>query len=457
VLFLAYFYPPLGGGGVQRSAKFVKYLPASGYDPVVVTGPANQATPWTPKDPTLAAEFLTGPEVRRIATPEPRPSTRWRSRAERWLSVPKPFSRWWIQESLRLGRSAGEDVELIYASMSPFESGEVAATLSRELGRPWVADLRDPWALDEVLVYPTLIHRRREAARMRKTLASAAAIIMNTPEASTQLVRHFAELRSKPIVTIPNGYDSDDLAPSAPARTDAAFRIVHAGFSHTAPVVGRLSSWLGGTVPGFDLMTRSHVYLLAAVERVLAEHPELSDVLEIHLAGFIYCEERERLQSLSSHVHLHGYLSHRETVALLRSADLLFLPLHDLPAGRRARTVPGKTYEYVATGRPILAAVPEGDARDLLARVGTAFICDPSDTEAMSRIILQEIERRDRGNPLPDLDRRVVEQYERRALTKRLAEVFDSVVTQPVGMSAEACMHRAAGMVPEVSIGERRS
>ena len=75
----------------------------------------------------------------------------------------------------------------------------------------------------------------------------------------------------------------------------------------------------------------------------------------------------------------------------------------------------------------------------------------------MSRIILQEIERKRRGDPLPDLDRRVVEQYERRALTKRLAEVFDSVVTQPVGRSADACMHRAAGMVPEVSIGERRS
>ena len=68
----------------------------------------------------------------------------------------------------------------------------------------------------------------------------------------------------------------------------------------------------------------------------------------------------------------------------MRSADLLFLPMQDVPG--RAGLVPGKTYEYVAAGRPILAAVPEGDARDLLREAG-AHIVAPTDEAAMATVI----------------------------------------------------------------------
>ncbi len=74
----------------------------------------------------------------------------------------------------------------------------------------------------------------------------------------------------------------------------------------------------------------------------------------------------------------------------MRSADLLFLPMHDLPAGRRAGLVPQKTYEYLAAGRPILAAVPDGDARDLLDASGVARLCRPADAAAMAAAVAAE-------------------------------------------------------------------
>src|SRR2546423_1290897 len=81
----------------------------------------------------------------------------------------------------------------------------------------------------------------------------------------------------------------------------------------------------------------------------------------------------------------------------MRSADLLFLPMHNLPADTRSSTVPGKTYEYLAAGRPILAAVPRGDARDILEASGSAEVCDPDDVEAMTRIITNVVASRDEG------------------------------------------------------------
>jgi glycosyltransferase involved in cell wall biosynthesis len=289
-----------------------------------------------------------------------------------------------------------------------------------------VADLRDPWALDEVLVYPTLAHRRREATRMRRTLASASAIVMNTPAATDAVLGAFPELRAKPIVTIPNGYDAEDFFASAPPRPTGKFRIVHSGFAHTAQIARTPSRLLGGAVRGFDVLTRSHATLLQAVERLLERRPDLRRTIEVHLAGYTYAEERDRLTA--DYVHLHGYLPHHETVSLLRSADLLFLPMHDLPPGRRALTVPGKTYEYVASGRPILAAVPDGDAADLLARCGTATICRPSDVDAIEGALVGAIERRLVGGPEPQLDPAVIAPFERRVLARRLAEVFDQVI-----------------------------
>jgi glycosyltransferase involved in cell wall biosynthesis len=417
VLMLAYYFPPLGGGGVQRTLKFVELLPELGYEPVVVTGPMARALDWAPDDATLAVAGAA--EIVRVPGPEPAPDRR-RGRVERWLRIRSPRTRWWIEGAVAAGLDAARAADVIYATMSPFGTGEAAARLARATGRPWVADLRDPWALDEWLVYPSALHRRLELRRMRRTLASAAAIVMNTPEATAQLLRHFPELAAKPVVTIPNGFDPADFAGPPPARDDAAFRIVHAGWSHAAG--GRrhrrlrvLRRLLGGATPGLDILTRSDVYLLRAVEQLRARRPDLD--IEVHLAGVA--------ASASPFVRAHGYLPHVQALALLRSADLLFLPMHDLPPGTRARIVPGKTYEYLASGRPILAAVPDGDARDLLARAGSAVLCRPGDVEAMARAIEALADRRRR---VPAPDPAVLRDYERGRLAGDLAALLDGVL-----------------------------
>src|SRR5207237_1056929 len=121
------------------------------------------------------------------------------------------------------------------------------------------------------------------------------------------------------------------------------------------------------------------------------------------------------------------YLSHADSIALMRSADLLFLPMQNLPPGRRSTTVPGKTYEYLATGRPILAAVPPGDAHDILRAVGHA-VCPPDDETAIADAIAASSGRRASGAPQPELDWDVVHSFERRVTARRLAGLLRDVV-----------------------------
>lgn len=429
VLFLAYHFPPIGGAGVQRSAKFVRDLPAHGYDPVVITGPGPEESRWTPVDRSLEQDVAAGTTVRRIPIQPPPSADGWRGRANRWLGRRDPFFRWW-EEGVETLAEEGGPADLVYASMSPFESGAAAARIAAKRGIPWVADLRDPWALDEMQVYPSRVHRRSDRRRMGRVLQTAAAIVANTEEAARRIAE-LPGLADVPVITITNGFDAADFAGPAPERTDDAYRIVHAGYLHTELASSRAERLvrrvLGGADPGVDIGTRSHVYLLRALEQLLADDPSLANRIELHLAGVLSDRDLDVVGGASI-VTTHGYLAHDETVALLRSADLLFLPMHDLPAGRRATIVPGKTYEYLAARRPILAAVPDGDARDLLAHTPTATLCRPADVDAIAAAIRAGIERKERGAPLPDPPRRLLEQFERSRLSGRLAAVFDGVL-----------------------------
>lgn len=432
VLFFAYYFPPIGGGGVQRSLKFVRYLAELGYDATVVAGPAETHNRWTPRDGTLCDEIPAGTDVRHVAGLPPAPRTGWRDRAERWLDLETPFARWWIERALDAGRRAGSRADVIFASMSPYESGIAAATLAKELGKPWVADLRDPWALDEMSVYPTAVHRRLDVRRMREVLSSASAVVMNTPEAERELRKRLPELGRKLVATIPNGFDAEDFAEPPPERADDAFRIVHTGYLHTDLAESRrrkarVRRVLGGA-DRIDVLARSHVYLLEAVERILRLDPALASRLELHLAGVLSDSDRRAIRSRV--VRTHGYLPHSDALALVRSADLLFLPMHDLAGGTRARIVPGKTYEYLASERPILAAVPDGDARDLLAGCEGVTVCRPSDVAAMARVIAERVREPASSRRVPAGRIARLARYERRRLAGELADVFETVLAR---------------------------
>jgi glycosyltransferase involved in cell wall biosynthesis len=409
---------------VQRAVKFVRHLPELGYDPIVVTGPGATESRWTPRDASLADE-LGEAQVVRAAGPEPAGATGWPGRLERWGRVPSAWARWWQASAEALCVEAGRDAVAIVATLSPFPGASAAVAAGRELGIPVVLDLRDPWALDEMMVYPSSLHRRLEERGMRDALRGAAAIVMNTRESARLLHERFPELRSVPVEVIPNGFDAADFDVAPAPRDDHAFRIVHTGYLHTelgSSVRKRrhVRALLGGSVKGVDILTRSHVYLLRAMAEVRSRGVEVP--IELHLAGVIGASDRTG----DSGVVEHGYLPHRSSVALLRSADLLFLPMQNLPPGRRASIVPGKTYEYLASGRPILASVPPGDARDLIAAAAETYLTAPDDTDAMAGIVETLVRRRAAEGATPDA-RRELDRLERRALTAELARVLDRV------------------------------
>jgi glycosyltransferase involved in cell wall biosynthesis len=263
---------------------------------------------------------------------------------------------------------------------------------------------------------------------MRRLLDSATAIVMNTPGSGEAVRRHMPGLADR-VRVIPNGYDAADFAGPVAQPDPRVFRIVFSGYAHTSygksyRRFGALRSRMGGAAAGLDPLSRSHVFLLRAIAEMLVQRPDLADVLEVHLAGVGSDDEAHELECVIAH----GYVPHTRAVELVRTADLLFLPLHDLAPGVRGLTVPAKSYEYLASGRPILAAIPAGDTRDLLSGAPSVTCCLPRDVAAIARTIESAVDAwRVQGTKGVDRSS-FIAPYERRQLSRQLAAVFDEVV-----------------------------
>jgi hypothetical protein len=429
VLMLARHFPPIGGAGVHRTVGSVRHLPAFGHEPAVVTGPGLHRDRWNPHDPGLLDGLPVGAEVHRLRGPEPVARTGAAARLDGLRMAPAPWVRWWVRESVRLGRQVAGDADVVLASCVPYETALAGARLAAELGVPWVADLEDPWALDEMRAQPSRAHAAIDRRRMHRVLGSASAVVMAAPEAAARLRAARPELA---VAGVPIGYEPDDFAVPAAPRRDRAFRIVHTGSMHTdfglhLRRTAARRRLLGGTFPGVDVLTRSPVFLIEAI----AADPALAGRVELHLAGELSAIERA-LAERHPFVRVAGLLPHRETIALMRSADLLFLPMQDLPRGVRAGLIPYKTYEYLAAGRPILAAVPDGDVRDMLAPLPQATLVRPADVAAMTAAL------RARVAVAPEPDTAPPAAYERVRAVERIAAILDGVLGRRAAVPALA-------------------
>jgi len=418
LVFISHHFPPQGGAGVQRSLKFAKLLPRFGIRPIVITrlDAAKKRDRWIPTDDSMTDEIPAEVSVIQTDWPSERPTavSAWVERATAQLS--------------------GTRCECIFATMSPFSDAKLASALAKRLDIPWIADLRDPWALDEFKIYRSRWHRKAEIKKMGNSLSSAAHIVMNTPEAALSVRQRFKHLRETPVSSITNGYDKDDFQAELNPKESPKFDIVHAGFLHTCAGLRQMRrrleyALLGRAIHGMETLPRSHFYLLRAIECFLKKNANARDHIRIILAGSL-SETDMRIvndSNIFENVEMPGYLTHAQSVRHIREADLLFFPMHSLSPGHRARIVPGKAYEYMATGKPILAAVPEGDAKDFLSQCGTASICHPKDVESLAAAIAERYTAWRSGCRAPRPNWEFISRFDRANLTENLAGIIRSV------------------------------
>ncbi len=436
VLLIAYFFPPKGGAGTQRFGKFCKYLPESGWQPQVVAAGDDQRDRSAPHDdPTLAAELAHVP-VRRIGPARGTPLQRLRRRLrlcldeDEWASAALAAARDWAR---------AERPDCVLTTLSPFAAYRIGHALRRELDLPWVLDLRDPWALDGWRSHRTPLHAAYDLHHMRRALRAADQIVANVPAAAREYVRLGADPAR--VVVIPNGWDEDDFAadtadagegaapvPAAERADAGTFRVVHHGTLHDADAAPGLTRngrprWRHRQIAPLG---RTGFYLLQALAALDRTAPELARRVTLHFYGNVDASHRTLAARLgvADRVREHGYVAHERTIDSLRAADAVFVPLHGVPPGERALVVPGKLYESLASGRPVLAALPDGDGADLVRALDAGVVAGPTSIEEVAQALDGLVRRWAAGDPARGCDRARLRPFTRRALSARLAAVL---------------------------------
>jgi glycosyltransferase involved in cell wall biosynthesis len=430
VLVISYDFPPSLEVGAHACSQLIRYLPLYGWEPIVLTVQERYITNLGEAE----ARAFPGTVIRTGMIPHPlmlwsrmRPRTNGPSfdgmelerpiaelgRMRRWmlslLKVPDDLSGW-IVPAVRAGlRGIREHGVTRLISSGPHWSNHlVGLCLTTMTKLPWIAHFRDPWIgipqWKPVSALSTTIEEKLEG-----TVVNRAAAVVCVTDAHAQMVRQrYPNLPSGKITTITNGFDEAEWQaigedPEAESVHDRAFVLMYAGSFYQA---------------------RNPRTVFRALRRLI-EAGEIDEAgVRVDLVGWCDVAEGQRVRDVAvacgvdRHVRFTGPLSRAETLRRMTRADLLLLLAEAQPF-----QVPGKTYEYLRAGRPILALTREGAVADLLRPIEGACVVDPDDETGIAEAIRERYQRgRTRySRSGPD----GVAAFDRRVLAGRLAEVLD--------------------------------
>jgi len=442
VLIIAYHFPPLGGGGVQRTLKFVKYLPSFGWQAVVLTTKnpdfdhsdenlLDDLPAETIIERTFSLNLWRHYRVKRYGRQSIYETSKnnkkdaaftlnpfWLSwRIIKWiinnfLFVPDEYNGWFpfaFYGGLRIIRR--EHINLIYATGNPWTSFVIARCLSAICKIPFVIDFRDPWVLSP---YSTTKERKalkhKIARNIERWCVLKASHVINVNEVITKIFKkYYKNVDKGKFITITQGSDRDDFN-MVKLKKNNKFVISHVGtfYRHRTPE-----------------------RLLEALNHLFNSYPELRKKIKIKFIGITgsFADESIRNNHLEDTVELVPYCSHKESIEEMCNSDLLVLIQANIK-GLKAETSTGKLFEYLASGREIIALVSKrNEAIQILKNLNTGSALDPENVELIAKTILRNYHNWESGKSRKR-EFRNLDIFERKNLTGILAKTFDHILKE---------------------------
>ena len=430
VLIITYYWPPSGSSSVQRVLKFAKYLPHFGWQPIVLTVNRGEYSAY---DESLIKEIPSEIDVIRTSAFEPHSVYKWLTgdkkkgevpldaMAEKNASWKKKLSFWfrlnlfvpdsrigWIPFAVRAGKKAikKEKPDVIFSTAPPPTVHLIARRLAAWSGIKWVADFRDPW---------TNIHYLQTASRMniaKKVDEQSELKVLNAANAVVavsmlDIKNDFATKVSNDdkLYYIPNGFDEDDFKnfPNEELNTKK-FKLAHIG------TIGD---------------ERIPISLYKSIS-ILAEKKIITkDNFELYLIGKVEQSNIRAYQDegIEQFIKLIPYLSHEKIFDYYYQMSALLLLTYKTP-----KNIPGKTFEYIRTGKPIIAYGPtNGEAARVLSEIKGSVFIEYDDVKRSVECLQDAIEKfknKKYESKVPVSD---VQKFDRKVLTKKLADIFHNM------------------------------
>jgi glycosyltransferase involved in cell wall biosynthesis len=419
VLIITYYWPPSGGAGVQRWLKFAKYLPQSGWEPIILTVDPDYAA-YPSIDNTLEKDVTEGLKVYRTKATDwfriyrkdksKIPSAgfalnfdnTWKGKLTRFirgnLFIPDPRRGWnkfAYKEACRI--ITNYNISHLITTSPPHSTQLIGLQLKKKFPEiAWISDMRDAWTdiYYYKMFYPTRIAAAIDAGYEKRVLGTADRIIT----VGNNLLTTFSSKKpgtAEKITMIPNGFDDEDFL-SVKMTLPERFTITYIGTISEAYPTDALIEALA------ELERKGHDFLLRFVGTIPGE-------LILKIRGSLQVGKTEFIP----------YTEHNEAIKLMASSSLLLLII---PVTKRSNAItPGKVFEYIATGKPVLYIGPaDGDAAFHLEKCGQKGMFDGSDPAEIGEFIMKTMKMEVPEQFSCRMD------YSRKWLTESLCNVLES-------------------------------
>lgn len=462
LLFIAYQFAPSLEMGARSCVQIARYLPRHGWSPVVLTAQEKYIEErYRGSNDEIAKLALPDAIVRTRLLPHLFDFYRWLKSTLRGkqqdasgvgavetagednkppgakgklrrsilsaLSIPDIYTGWILPAIVAGLKAARESKAEQLFSSGPFWTNHlVGLALSYLTGLPWTAHFRDPWIAGSWRAPASSFAAWLNKWLERIVVTRATAVVSVTEEHSAAFRRAYPKLPADKFFTVPNGYDNEEWTESPidirrEQEGEGKLLIVYTGKFY---------------------IERDPQPLFRAL-RTLIDSGEIErERVQVDLIGWCETSEgrsvREMVANLglSDCVNILGPRSRQETIRRLMQADLLLLL-----AEAFVIQIPGKTYEYLRAGRPILALTPEGALAKFLRRTGAGWIVNPKDDAGVVEAIRERYQQWKAGEAGPTADPEIVAGFDRRELAGRLAELLSRISTATVG---ERTLHSSA-------------
>jgi glycosyltransferase involved in cell wall biosynthesis len=441
VLMIAQAYYPSGAIGAHRPGKFVRYLRGLGWQPVVLTlredcyrfvhpmvDPALESQ--IPPDleiirtrhacmamiRPLLADFASALGKRKPEQPSHngRVDPPRRVDLKNWIEVPESIG--WLPFSLPAGLANARRCDLIWATSPPTGGLCLGAILARVTRRPFIADLRDPWRVEEAAPYPTRLHASLDRRWERFVLRTASRVVVVTAEMADEYRRRFPTYADK-LRIIYNGFDQKDY-PSPDEKTETT--------RHT----GELSiGYFGAIYQGRQQFLQR---FLQGVHEILlgAGTPKLRFVFRGPDAALV--AEQASSAGVEHVCDIGSPVPYRQALEMMSRLDVMLL----IGSEVHGYALPGKLFEYVGARKPILAVTPDGAVARFVREQAVGIAVDPSRGGDLVGA-LRELDRH-YEKWVANVDA-AAGQFSRQAMTRELAVLLDETVAEHLNRRAGAC------------------
>ncbi|PCI99597.1 MAG: glycosyl transferase family 1 [Flavobacteriales bacterium] len=428
VIIITYYWPPMGGGGVQRWLKTTKYLREYGWEPVIFTTENGEASvvdegmlKQIPKgvetlrvpiwEPFALYKKLTGKKKEEKLTPGT-VSEKGNSLIQNlsvWvrgnLFIPDARKFWIKPASKALNKYLKHNkVDAIVSTGPPHTTHMIALNVIKKHKIPWLADFRDPWT--NIDFYHKL-KLTNWADKKHKRLEQA--VLDNANQVLTvswSWAEDFHKISDRMPMVITNGYDPEDFIKVGTVTLDKKFTITHAGSLND---------------------DRNPHALWKTLAELSKEIEGFSNDLEIKFIGQVAPIAVQELtqNGLDKNLNLIDNLPHKKVINEIIKSQVLLLPLNDTP--NIDGVVPGKLYEYIGAKRPIVCiGKPDGDAAKIINETDAGKVSDFNDVETLTETIKSYYQ--DYKNNSLTVDSKNYERYSRKLLAGQITEELNKII-----------------------------